>query len=119
MPTGPGRYLIEDESEDLEARLRREIDASVGAVTGLTHGRTVVRIAGQKASWVLATGIAIDFDLSAFPVGEVRLTHHHEIGLTIHRTAKDVFELYVFTSFARAFWTWITTASQEIGYSAS
>jgi len=116
MPTGPGRYLLEDGSEDLEARLREAIGSDIGAVTGLTHGRVVVTIQGEKAAWVLATGIAIDFHPAAFPVGEVLLTHHHETGLCIHRTREDAFELYVFTSFARSFWGWITRAADEVGY---
>ncbi len=117
MPAGPGRYLIEDETENLEIRLRAAIGAHLGAVTGLTHGRVVVAIRGEKAAWVLASGIAINFDPSAFPVGDVRLTHHHDIGVTIHRTAEDAFDLYVFTSFARGFWHWISTAAEEVGYS--
>ena len=117
MPSGPGRYLIEDETEDLEIRLRAAIGPQLGAVTGLTHGRVVVGIRGEKAAWVLATGIAINFEPSDFPVGDVRLTHHHDIGVTIHRTAEDAFDLYVFTSFARGFWHWISTAAEEVGYS--
>ena len=119
MPSGPGRWLIDDEVENLEDKLRSAIDVKMGAVTGLTHARVVVSIAGEKASWVLASGIAIDFDLAAFPVGDVQLGHHHEIGLTIHRTSEDSFDLYVFTSLARAFWNWIARASAEVGYSVS
>ena len=119
MPSGPGRWLIDAELENLEEKLRNAINAKIGTVTGLTHARVVVSISGEKASWVLASGIAVDFDLAAFPVGDVRLAHHHEIGLTIHRTGEESFDLYVFTSFARAFWNWITRASAEVGYSVS
>ncbi len=119
MPSGPGRWLIEDESEGLEDRLRKKIPSAVGAVTGLTHGRVVISISGRKSEWVLASGIAIDFSTDAFPVGETRLTHHHEIGLTVHRTGETSFDLYVFTSFSRAFWQWIERAGEEVGYSVT
>lgn len=117
MPSGPGRWLIDTDDEKLPARLSRKLKADVGVITDLTHARVVVSIIGEKANWVLASGIAIDFDRAAFPVGEVRLTHHHEIGLTIHRTGEQSFDLYIFTSLARSFWSWISKASAEVGYS--
>ena len=116
MPTGPGRWLVEDAEEGLEDILRSIIVADVGAVTGLTHARVVVSITGEKAEWVLASGIALDFDRSAFAVGSTQVSHHHEIGLTIHRTGEQSFDLYVFTSLARSFWQWITRAASEVGY---
>jgi len=119
IPTGPGRWLIEDDSADLEKRLRRVISSKTGAVTGLSHARVVVTISGEKAEWVLASGIALDFSFDAFPVGTAKQGHHHEIGLTIHRIGEHAFELYVFTSLSRAFWGWITRASAEIGYTVS
>ena len=119
MQTGPGRWLIDSEAEGLEDKLRGKVSAKNGAVTGLTHARVLIQIKGPKAAWVLASGIAIDFDLKAFPVGTSQISHHHEIGVTIHRTGEENFDLYVFTSFARGFWHWITTASSEVGYAVS
>ncbi len=119
IQTGPGRWLIDAEVEGLEDKLRSKISAKNGAVTGLTHARVVVEVKGPKAAWVLASGIAIDFSLKAFPVGTSQVSHHHEIGVTIHRTSEESFDLYVFTSFARGIWHWITTASSEVGYAVS
>ncbi len=116
MATGPGRWLIESHQEGLEEELRSRIGADAGAVTGLTHARVVVSIAGDKAQWVLASGIALDFSDGAFPVGSTQVSHHHEIGLTIHRTGEQSFDLYVFSSLVRSFWNWISRASAEVGY---
>ena len=113
IPTGPGRWLIEDDSADLEERLRKAVPAKKGSVTGLTHARVVVIISGEKAEWVLASGIAIDFSLDAFAVSTAKQGHHHEIGLTIHRTGEHSFELYVFTSLARALWGWVTRPARK------
>ncbi len=115
MPSGPGRWLIEGEEEGLEEGLRRELTDDLGAVTGLTHARVVISISGPRATRVLASGIALDFDESNFAVGSTQLAHHHEIGLTIHRLAEDQFDLYVFTSLSRSFWQWIEKASAEYG----
>ncbi|MEP0941945.1 MAG: sarcosine oxidase subunit gamma family protein [Rhizobiaceae bacterium] len=117
MASGPGRWLIDAPSDGLDQKLRKTIPAEMGAVTGLTHGRVVVSVSGEKAAWVLASGIALDFHLDAFPVGATKLSHHHEIGLTIHRTGENSFDLYVFTSLVRSFWHWLETASAEVGYS--
>ena len=119
METGPGRWLVESDEEDLEEELRASVPAELGAVTGLTHARVVISIQGDKAEWVLASGIALDFSLEAFPVGTTQLGHHHEIGLTIHRTSENSFDLYVFTSLVRSFWSWIEIASSEVGYSVT
>jgi len=119
MQTGAGRWLVDGEAEGLEEKLRAKISDKNGAVTSLTHARVVVEIRGPKAAWVLASGIAIDFDEKTFPVGASQVSHHHEIGVTIHRTGEESFDLYVFTSFARGFWHWITTASSEVGYAVS
>ena len=119
METGPGRWLLDDDGEALEKILRAVINSDLGSVTSLTHGRVVIGVSGSKAEWVLASGIALDFSTTAFPVGSTQMSHHHEIGLTIHRTGENSFDLYVFTSFARAFWGWITKASAEVGYSVA
>ena len=116
MQTGPGRWLIEDADDGLEEKLRSQIGSGLGAVTGLTHARVVVSISGEKADWVLASGVALDFHPAAFPVGSTKVSHHHEIGLTIHRTGEQSFDLYVFTSLVRSFWQWIAKAASEVGY---
>ena len=116
MATGPGRWLVESDMDDLEANLRAAVPVSIAAVTGLTHARTIVTISGEKARWVLSSGVPLDFHDEAFPVGDVKLSHHHEIGLTIHRTGEDTYDLYVFTSLVRSFWGWITKSGAEVGY---
>jgi heterotetrameric sarcosine oxidase gamma subunit len=116
MPIGPGRYLIESNKLDTEILFQKRITSANGAVTNLDHGRVVIRISGNKATWVLAKGIAIDFSLDAFPVHSSRNTSHHDIGLTIRRVNENTFDLFIFTSLARSFWHWLDIAASEIGY---
>ena len=116
LPTGPGRWIVVSDGEEMGATLRDAIAPDIGVVTDLTHGRVALTISGAKAAWVLASGVALNFDEDAFPVGAVRVARHHEIGLTIHRTTREEFTLYVFTSFARAAWHWLTTSAEEVGY---
>ena len=43
-------------------------------------------------------------------------TAHHDIFALIQRSGADQFDLYVFRSFARSFWTALCHASEEVGY---
>jgi methylglutamate dehydrogenase subunit D len=112
----PGRFLVVDQDEGLGARLKPAVAASTGTVTDLSHGRTAIRLSGPRAEWVLAKFFAIDFSLPAFPQGAGRSTAHHDIFTQIQRTGPDSFDLYVFRSLARAFWTALCHASEEVGY---
>lgn len=112
----PGKFLIVDQAEGLFATLAAAITGATGTVTDLSHGRTAIRIVGPKAEWVLAKFFAIDFSLAAFPVGAGRSTAHHDIFSQIQRTGTNQFDLYVFRSFARAFWNALCHASEEVGY---
>jgi len=113
---GPGRFLVVDQAEGLAATLSAAITSETGTVTDLSHGRTAIRISGPQAEWVLAKLFAIDFALPAFPLGAGRATAHHDIFAQIQRTAEDAFDLYVFRSFARSFWTTLCHAAEEVGY---
>lgn len=112
----PGRFLVTDQAEDLGPGLTAAITAEIGTVTDLSHGRTAIRIAGPKAEWVLAKFFAIDFALAAFPVGAGRSTAHHDIFAQIQRTGATQFDIYVFRSFARSFWTALCHGAEEVGY---
>ena len=112
----PGRFLVVDQQEGAAAALKAAVPASVGTVTDLSHGRTAIRISGPKSEWVLAKFFAIDFSLPAFPEGAGRATAHHDIFAQIQRTGAEQFDLYVFRSFARSFWTALCHASEEVGY---
>ena len=112
----PGRFLVIDQNEGLGIMLKAATLAAVGTITDLSHGRTAIRISGPKAEWVLAKFFAIDFALPAFPEGAGRSTAHHDIFAQIQRTGAQQFDLYVFRSFARSFWTALCHASEEVGY---
>jgi sarcosine oxidase subunit gamma len=111
----PGKFLVSDET-DLASAFARTVTPAVGTVTDLSHGRTVIRIEGPEAGWVLAKLFAIDFALPAFPVGAGRSTAHHDVFAQIQRSAADQFDIYVFRSFARSFWNTLCHAAAEVGY---
>jgi sarcosine oxidase subunit gamma len=112
----PGKFLISDDGSDLAAAFARAVTPAIGTVTDLSHGRTVIRIEGPEAEWVLAKFFAIDFALPAFPVGAGRSTAHHDVFAQIQRSAADQFDIYVFRSFARSFWNSLCHGAAEVGY---
>ncbi len=112
----PGRFTVTDEDEGLADAFVKAMKSATGTVTDLSHGRTVIRIEGPKAEWVLAKFFAVDFALPAFPLGAGRSTTHHDVFTQIQRAGADRFDLHVFRSFARSFWTALCHASEEVGY---
>lgn len=112
----PGKFTVIDEAEGLAVALTKAITPAIGTVTDLSHGRTVIRIEGPEAEWVLAKFFAIDFVLPAFPIGAARSTTHHDVFAQIQRTGGDRFDIYVFRSFARSFWKALGHAAEEVGY---
>lgn len=114
--TAPGRFLVIDEVEGLDEVLSAEVSIETGTVTDLSHGRTAIRIAGKRAEWVLAKFFALDFSLAAFAVNSGKSTVHHDVFAAIQRTAADGFDIYVYRSFARAFWQSLCRGAEEVGY---
>ena len=87
-----------------------------GSVIDLSHGRTVIRVEGQAVEWVLAKLFAIDFADMSFPVGTGLATSHHEISAQIRRVDTQTFDVIVFRSYARSFWTALTHAALDVGF---
>ncbi len=112
----PGRFMVIGEDENIAGVFAGKLSQKTGTVTDLSHGRTGIRVSGARAEWVLAKLFAIDFALPAFPVGSGLSTVHHDIFAQIQRSGADQFDVYVFRSFARAFWHTLRLASEEVGY---
>ncbi len=113
---GPGAYLVCTRSGTTAAKLAAALDRDKGTVTDLTHGRTLVSLSGSGCEWVLSKLFALDFSPDGFPVNHGVSTAHHDIFAAIHRTGAKSFEIYVYRSFARAFWLTLCAAATETGY---
>jgi sarcosine oxidase subunit gamma len=112
----PGKFTVIDEKDGLAAAFAKAVTPATGTVTDLSHGRTVIRIEGPEAEWVLAKFFAIDLSPPAFPLGAGRSTTHHDIFAQIQRSGPDRFDIHVFRSFARSVWTALCHGSEEVGY---
>lgn len=116
LAIAPGRLLVESRDPRLAERLAEQIGPALGAVTDLSHARVAIRIAGPKASWVLAKGVAIDLHPATFPPMKVAQAAIHEIGVIVRRLGPESFDLYVYRGFALSFWDWLTEAAAETGF---
>jgi sarcosine oxidase subunit gamma len=100
--TGPEEFLlVAEDAVDNTALLRRHVAGDIGAVTDLSHARCRIRISGDKCRDALSKLFPIDLRNAAFPESQVRLTGHHHVPGLLHRTGRDQFDLYVFTTYAQ------------------
>jgi sarcosine oxidase subunit gamma len=110
-----GRFLVMSSEADLAARFEAALAAADGAVSDLSHGRSALRLEGDAAVEILAKGMAIDLDPTAFPPSRVVQTMIHHVDVTVHRRGVDAFDLVVLRGFAEFFAEWILIAGEEFG----
>ena len=106
----PGRYFVAGAADGLAERFAAALTSDDAAVTDFSHGRSILRIEGEAAAEVLATGVMIDLDPAAFPPGRVAQTMIHHIDVLIHRRSATAFDLWVLRSFAEALAEWLLDA---------
>lgn len=94
------------------------IGSDQGAVLDLSHARTVMRIAGQRAGDLLARFMAIDFADGRFPDGSVaagRFDHMTAIVARCDTGKVPEFEVYVHRSFAVSAWVDLLESAHRLG----
>jgi sarcosine oxidase subunit gamma len=105
---GPGQWLIV--RAPVATPLADELVALLGedtAVVDLGHARTVLRVAGEGARDVLATGTSIDLRPAQFAPGACALTTLGKIGALLHAVAPATIDVYVARSYAQALVAWL------------
>ncbi len=109
------RWLVAG-TPNFRRALEPKLASQDGSLIDLTHGRTVFRIDGPKAEWVLSKLFAVDFRLAAFPEKTGLATMHHDTFAQVYRPGAQTFDIFVFRSFARSFWQTLRHAAEEVGY---
>ena len=103
-----------------EGELAQRVKAAcgeLGSVVDQTHGRSVVRVAGERAREVLARICRIDLHPRAFARGQVAVTPVAELPCLVFQP-DDVpsFDLVVSSSYAGWFLDAVTHAAASVGY---
>lgn len=99
---GPDEWLLltpEDDTEALQTALMEAIGDAPHALVDISHRQEALILTGNKAEWLLNSGIPIDLDTSAFPVGMVTRTLFHKTPVMLWRIADDSFVIEAWGSF--------------------
>lgn len=99
---GPDEWTLlapEDELQAVFDGIEAKLDGQPHALTDISHRSEALIVSGPKASWLLNTGIFIDFSLEKFPVGTVTRTIFHKSPVMIWRTGEDTFVVEAWVSF--------------------
>lgn len=114
---GPGEWwLVDGDGALTETALRARLPARPRAIVDLSHGRTVVRVGGAKATELIAKGCPLDLYPVALPAGGCPQSVLAGVNLLLHRLPADAgCDLYIPRSYARHVWEWLHAAGAEYG----
>ena len=114
---GPDRWLVvesERSGPGLGTRLAEVLASTPATLIDLSHGRTVLRVAGRSSGDLLAKGCGIDIHPRAFPVGRCAQSLLGQVGVLVHAVDEaPSFDLYVARSYALTVWEWVTDSTAE------
>jgi sarcosine oxidase subunit gamma len=103
-----------------QAKVRELIAAFDKAASGVhsfavdvSEMRCVIRIEGEDARTVLMKGTSLDLFGEEFPEGMVKRLRFAEIAALLHAVEQDVFDLYVFRSYAHHAWEFLAKAARK------
>ena len=116
---GPDEWLVVTPDRRLariERALRDALDGHHAGLTDVSHGRSVLVLAGPDARTVLAKGCSLDLHPRVFGPGRCAQSMLAKCQALIHQTTDaPEFEIHVQRSFAQYAWTWLEDAGQEFG----
>ena len=108
--TAPGREI------SLTDRLRNALKTVHSAITDVTSGHTVIRLAGTNARDVLAKGCTVDIHPRVFRCGQCAQTRVAKAGVILLPVDEaPVFDIIVRRSFAEYLAMWLADAAREYG----
>ncbi|WP_428649315.1 sarcosine oxidase subunit gamma [Roseibium sp.] len=99
---GPDEWTLlapEDELQAVFVAIEEKLGDEPHALVNVSERSDAVIVSGEKAVWLLNTGIFIDFSLETFPVGTVTRTIFHKSPVMVWRTGEDTFVVEAWVSF--------------------
>lgn len=113
LGVGPGAWMVVSDEADLFERLEIALDGTVGTAIDLGHARAVVSLGGPSAVEVLAKGCPLDLDRA--PAGFAAASVLGPFNVVLERREAGRWDIYAFTSLARALADWLVAAGGEFG----
>lgn len=111
---GAGRFLLLTSSDEIAQDFRTAFASDHGAITDLSHARTVLRLEGEAATELLSRCVALDFDPAVFPADRVAQTAIHHVDVLVHRLTETSFDIWALRSFAHSLAEWMLDAGAEL-----
>lgn len=85
----------------------------------LTQSKCLIIVEGEDAEKVMSRLAPIDFRLSDMPVGNYVQTSIHHVGVLIHRTSEQCFEILTPVTWTRSIWELICMNADPFGYNVN
>jgi methylglutamate dehydrogenase subunit D len=117
--TAPTQWLAIADGEQGRAVIARLAQAASGlaAVVDQSDAKAVLRLSGPRAREVLAKGCQLDLHPRAFTPNDAATTQIALMPCQLWQLDEiPTFELAVSLSYARSFWSWLTSSAAEFGY---
>jgi sarcosine oxidase subunit gamma len=98
---------------ELLAALDKALEGIHSLAVDVSDMRAVIRLEGEGAREVLMKGCSLDLLSGEYAPGTVRRMRFAEIAALLHVVADDVFDVYVFRSYADHAWDYLLATARE------
>lgn len=97
---------------ELTAALKSELGSIHSLIVDVSDMRAVLRLEGEGAREVLLKGSSLDLLDENYAAGTVRRMRYAEIAALLHVVEDDVFDVYVFRSYADYAWEFLLATAR-------
>ena len=97
----------------LLGELRKALAGLHSLAVDVSDMRAVIRIEGEAARETLMKGCSLDLLNGDYEAGTVRRMRYAEIAALLHVVEDQVFDIYVFRSYAHYAWEFLCTTARE------
>ncbi len=98
---------------ELLASLREALTGIHSLAVDVSDMRAVIRMEGYGCAEVLMKGTSLDLQSPDYTAGTCRRMRFAEIAALLHVVEDDVFDIYVFRSYAHYVWEFLNVAARE------
>lgn len=116
LPLSPGQWAfvsLKDKGPGFGEAVQRKVKG-LGYVSEQSESRVRIRISGKYARELMSRGCRLDLHSSVISKGFCAQTIMAQVGILIHLVDDDpVFDLYVYSGFARSFWHWLDETAKQ------
>ena len=119
IPLSPGNWMMIGES-GRDGDFTKSISdraGKLGYASEQSHGRTVLRVDGDRARDLMRKGCRLDLHPSVTEPGFCAQCQMAQTGVILHQIDDaSTYDLIVFAGLARPFYEWLCDAAAEFGY---